>query len=546
MGYRVDYTLLDAMYEQLNNQVEAWDSELNAAKTAVERLIATSNMSGVGADAIRNYLKNVHAPLVESLIALVDLHRTNCLLYKTDYQQSIDTGFDTVIDEEELSGIVQALGVMKNAAIEVDDEVRAILRQINDIFVTSFRSVTDVADALGVASGMCSTLSQNIIALESRHSQYSFTNTASAIDILTNTINTYLNQGRSFKANYDPNSSANANSNYQLTMLSSILVSDLNGKAEAAQTAVEYHESRKEMENRIETAKWQKLLVSALVVVGSAVLIAALPVSGPLVVGLVSGASSAIIGATNEAADLYIEDGSVSGDDWNKVIMEGSKGFVTGMVTGVVGGIAGRTISDLTKGIPALQSANAAVNVTTHVVIGSTSEVVSGVATRTASEIVDQVMDEDKGLNTDIDWKKVKEEALDPTEIGKDIVIGGAGGYMDGHKVDYSEGMNSDYEKGVINEMYESGELEYTVDQDLDAVEVSDKDFIDHLSDYTIKHKDTDGSLVEEILSPDDYSHQKYEDIMIVNKVIDKTDAIIIDDIHKSHDEIIQDVQSED
>lgn len=546
MGYRVDYTLLDAMYEQLNNQVDAWDSELNAAKTAVERLISTSNMSGVGADAVRNYLKSVHAPLVESLILLVNLHRTNFILYKTDYQQSIDTGFDTVIDEEELAGIVQALGVMKNAAIEVDDEARAILRQINDIFVTSFRSVTDVADVLGAASDKCSTLSQNIVALESLHSQYAFANTESAIDILTNTINTYLNQGRSFKTNYDPNSSANANSNYLLTMLSSILVSDLNGKAEAAQTAVEYHESRKEMENRIETAKWQKLLVSAVVVVGSAVLIAALPVSGPLVVGLVSGVSSAIIGATNEAADLYIEDGSVSGDDWNKVIMEGSKGFVTGMVTGVVGGVAGRTISDLTKGIPALQSANAAVNVTTHVVIGSTSEVVSGVATRTASEIVDQVIDEDKGLNTDIDWKKVKEEALDPTEIGKDIVIGGAGGYMDGHKVDYSEGMNSDYEKGIINEMYESGELEYTVDSDLDVVDVSDKDFIDRLSDYTIKHKDTDDSLLEEILSPDDYSHEKYEDIMIVNKVIDKTDAIIIDDIYKSHDEIIQDVQSED
>jgi hypothetical protein len=187
------------MYNQVNSQAETWGTELNAAKTAIERLINTSNMSGVGADAVRDYLTNVHGNMVQALISLVELHRTNFVLYKTDYQQTIDTGFDSVIDEEELEGIMQSLQTMKNAAVDVDDAVRTILRQVNDIFSAPFHSVTDAADVINQANSFCSSLSQKIWTLENRHNQAAFSGTETTINLLTGMINAYLTKSRNFK-----------------------------------------------------------------------------------------------------------------------------------------------------------------------------------------------------------------------------------------------------------------------------------------------------------------------------------------------------------
>ena len=133
MGYRVDYDLLDSMFEQLGKQTTAWQQELKAVKTAVERIRDTDNMSGVGADAIRIYYMQTHTELVNSLLALVDLHNSNFELYKMHYQRYLDDGLDTVIVEEELGTIIQSLDDMKTAAIEIDSEARTILWDIADI-----------------------------------------------------------------------------------------------------------------------------------------------------------------------------------------------------------------------------------------------------------------------------------------------------------------------------------------------------------------------------------------------------------------------------
>lgn len=539
MGYRVDYELLDSMFEQLGKQTTAWQEELNAVKTAIERIQNTNNMSGVGADAIRIYYLQTHSELLNSLIALVGLHNTNFGQYKTNYQQYIDDGLDTVIVEEELGNIIQSLDTMKGAAINIDEDARSILREIKDIFVMPLHGVDEVANTINVARGICSGLNQNIHSLETQHSNADFVNTEMAIHLLTSNINALLGKSRSFKENYDSNSWANANRNYQLSQLSAGLINDLNGKAEAAKAAVEYHEARKELENRIETAKWEKLLVTAVVVVASAIAIVALPVSGPLVVGLVNGVSSAIIGANNKAMDLYVVDGDLSGEDWMQVAVEGSKGYLTGLATGVVGGVAGEAISGLTHGIPALQSGNVVVNTATHIAVGSVTDVATGVATRATGEVVEQLVDGKEGVN----WSEVGAKAFDGGEMIKDAIEGGAGGYKDRHKIDYSESMNSDYEKGLVNELYESGDLEYTVDPELDAAQFESKTLKEYLPDYTIKYKDEcDDSFIDQLLSPDDYDHEKYETDERMHEIIDTTQEIIGDDTFKSHDEILQDI----
>ena len=563
MGYRVDYKLLNAMYEQINSQTSAWTEELNAVKSALERLRDSQNYSGAGADSIRLYLESIHIELADTLLSVVGLHKTNFVLYKSHYQDQLDTGLETVIDEEELNTIEQALTAMKNAALDVDDNVRDILRNVKDIEAFTLRSVADVADVISDAVQICSNLDFNIKAIESRHFNGDFTETGATIQLLTNQINTYLGKSRSFKSNYTPDDSAKV-----LAQVNTILMSDLDGKAEAAKAAVESHESREELANRLEAAKWEKLLLSAAVVVASVVVVAVLPVSGPLVVGAVSGVSGAVMGFGNTAIDLYAIDGELSREDGGRAFIEGLKGGVTGFVTGAVGGVAGKYLSSLTKGIPALQSANTTVNIATHVAVGSASEVATGMTTRAVGEVLEQAMD----IKPGIEWSEVGKKALDGGDILKDALIGGAGGYVEGHKLDFSESMYSDYEQGTLKDMYEKGELDYTVDPELDGATFepfeeltydmkpkTEKDFADYFEDFTVKFKD-DGLSAKErlsldnILSSDDYANGKidYDTIMDINKAIDKGKDILgksnlvhnameggNDGIFKSNDEII-------
>lgn len=538
MGYRVNYRLLDAMYDQLNSQATKWEGELDQVKDAANRLVQTDNMSGTGADAMRSYFTKVHLELVQSLTSLVKLHLANFTLYMNEYQSTIDTAFDVIIDEEELAEIVRSINTVKNDALDIDSSIRSELRKVDDIFSVTFRSVTDVADILDQAAAMCTALDQGVTDLESRHAQSAFANTSATIGYLTTSVNAALSQGRSFKTDFDPNGAVYQAAFGQLSAINAALINDLNGKSAALEAAVEYHNARKEMENRIETAKWEKLLVSAAVIVASAVVIAVLPVSGPLVVGAVSAASSAIIGGNNAYMDLYVVDGDVSGDDWKTVGLEAGKGAVTGFVTGVVGGVAGKAISGVTKGIPALHSANTVVNTATHVAIGSTTEVVTGIATRTASGIIDQAFNGEEEFS----WSEVGEKAFSGEEILKDAILGGIDGYYEGHKVDYSESMHSDYEQAVLDDMRKSGELETYVDPELDAASLEPADPLTYdmkpvretnvWEDYFVKKKD-DGLTWNEritpdkILTPDDYSHGRHNTVNQVKDIFEKGEKAI-------------------
>ncbi len=175
---------------------------------------------------------------------------------------------------------------------------------------------------------------------------------------------------------------------------------------------------------------WYEIInwgVTILCAVGSIVAIALIPVTGGLsilVVAGVSAISGAIVAATRSITTQQRDKGEV---DWGEVGKEAAMAAVVGTITGTIGaGVGGAITSQLSNtglGSALLGSSSTATRMVTGAVIGSFSEVVSGVMTRGAAEATQSYLE-----TGSVDFGDVWDAATDPQQIVWDAAVGGASG----------------------------------------------------------------------------------------------------------------------
>ena len=167
--------------------------------------------------------------------------------------------------------------------------------------------------------------------------------------------------------------------------------------------------------------------VTILCAVGSIVAIALIPVTGGasiLLVAGVSALSAAIVAATRSITTQQRDKGSV---DWGEVGKEAAVAALVGAVTGAIGaGVGGAIASGLSNtglGATLLNSSSTAVRMITGAVIGSASEVASGMLARGAAEATQSYIE-----TGSVDFGDVWDAAADPQQMFVDAAIGGATG----------------------------------------------------------------------------------------------------------------------
>ena len=167
--------------------------------------------------------------------------------------------------------------------------------------------------------------------------------------------------------------------------------------------------------------------VTILCAVGSIVAIALIPVTGGASILLVAGVSAlsgAIIAATRSITTQQRDTGTV---DWGEVGKEAATAAVVGAITGAIGaGVGGALTSAFSNsgvGAALLQSSSTTVRVLTGAVIGSTSELASGMLTRGVAEATESCLE-----TGSVNFGDVWDAATDPQQMFQDAVIGGATG----------------------------------------------------------------------------------------------------------------------
>ena len=229
-------------------------------------------------------------------------------------------------------------------------------------------------------------------------------------------------------------------------------VGSLGSVSNAVQDAMQ--KEAEEAAKRAEEAKWAKIGLTALVVVGGIALSAVTGgAAAPIVIGAISGA---VMAGGSTAIDEYAEHGwDMSSWDYAEIGKDAFVGGVTGAVTAYIGGSVTKGVTNWAQGTQVgsslLNSSNAVVRVGTGAVIGSTSEVVSGVATRGTEAFITTMVESDGDLGESL--SAAKDSAFD----GKQMLVDAARGGMQGGKQQYkewkteqvaAERMNAPIEKG--------------------------------------------------------------------------------------------------
>ncbi len=428
MGFHVNFDSLDAMYSGIYGQAANWLSALETLSNATTALAESDEMSGSGADAIRDYMSSVHGMLQGLLAQLIQLHEKNNLLYKQDYMQNIDTSLHAVIKESELDDIHASLSRQKNQAIDVDGELHDAMNRIRDIFTLYYNDITNVDQSHTSAMTFLTELDDSVKELESRHTDTDFINTGDMITQLTAMIQELLTKGRSYKSDFSMEQLAGSETFQKLYGSYLNVAKECEDKASAIETAIENENERisdlqEEYEKRQKEAQAAKWIVTGLCVIGSIVAIAATGgAATPLVVGAVSAVSSAVIAGTNNLANSYVEHGNLQNVDWGSFGKDVAVGAVTGFVTGYVGaGVGGAITSGLSKtaaGAALMNSSNAVVRIGTGAVIGSVSEVGSGIVSRGAGTFITSGGDLEESMDA----------AFNMENIAYDAAMGGISG----------------------------------------------------------------------------------------------------------------------
>jgi len=184
-----------------------------------------------------------------------------------------------------------------------------------------------------------------------------------------------------------------------------------------------------EQAKRAEEAKWAKIGLTGLVIVGG---ISASIVTGgaaaPIVIGAISGA---VMAGGNTAIDQYAEHGWDT-DNWDyaEIGKDAFVGGVTGAATAWIGGNLTKGVTNLASntqlGSTLLNSSNAYVRVGTGAFIGSASEVVSGVGSRGTGAFICTMIETDGDLSKSL--SDAADYAFDGKEIAQDAVLGGVQG----------------------------------------------------------------------------------------------------------------------
>ena len=433
MSYKVEFDELDAFSNRLQANVKLWLQMLQTVGESAESLSKSGNMGGAGAENIRAYVTNVHLSLVSALMQLLSMHEYNAINYQNDYESKIDSDLHAVIHASELKNIRLRTETERRRSLQIDEAVNYTLNGIRDVFSLACPNVFNVDQAHQTVIRRIDTLDQDILDLERRHSGDDFTETGDLIRTMQAFVSEMLGQGRSYKEGFTPEQLASSES-FRAMYYSVLAVSKrLDEKADEIEAAIENQNERLELlqeeyEERQRKAAITKWVVTGVCVVGSVVAIAATGgAATPLVVGAISAASGAVIAGTNNVMDSYVEHGDFRHIDWKDfgkdVAVAGAVGFATGYLGASVGQAVTGWASTTHTGAALLNSSNAAVRFGSGAVIGSSSQVVSGVVSRGTGSVVEQYLTEGQ-----VDLEKVGSAAFDPKNIVIDAATGGASG----------------------------------------------------------------------------------------------------------------------
>ena len=361
MGFKVDYGAMRALLGACSSVIGEWSGAISSIMDKEAAIEASQNIAGNKADRMKGYLNAAYSCAGASITMLLETFQQNYLLYLDAYLQQVDPAGGTCIDEAELSDRHTALQEKRRQIQQIGLNAEKAIQGISDLVALPSLDVSEPDTAFSTILTSLDELDTAVNDLESAHVSADF----STIDALIGQLDAYFQElyGRSesFKTDFSMESFLALASLPALLMTTQDAYSQLEAQKSDVERASKnleriLQQEQAEWEKRKEQAEWAKvgfnIVIGMATTVASAALLATTGPVGVIIIGTVSGASSAVFSA---AADEYVEKGWNTEDwDTDRIKIHGCIGAVTGMIGSLAPPGAGNCVK---SGIKALGSA---------------------------------------------------------------------------------------------------------------------------------------------------------------------------------------------
>ncbi len=354
MGYKIDYSAMEALLSTYSSLVNVWEDGISAVMKNESAIVASTNIAGNNADRMKAYLNTAYTLADAALSALLEMFRQNYLLYTESYYQQIDAAEETHIEESELNELHSDLQAKRSTFQQIGFSAEKAVNSISDIVTLPSLDISRQDSELGSILASLNDLNSKISSFESAHVSADFTEIDSLISQLESFLLELSGQSKEYKTSFLAENFIALSSVSGLALATQkaydVLQSQESDVAQAVKNLEKRFEQRQEeLEKRKKEAEWAKIGVNVAVGFISAVALATTGPVGAIVVGAVSGAVSASFSA---AADAYVESGWDT-QKWNmdRIMIHGCIGAFTGMVGGMVSPGAGACVKAGIKGL---------------------------------------------------------------------------------------------------------------------------------------------------------------------------------------------------
>lgn len=130
--YEIHESFLD-LNEVLINEIEIMEQ----TKVANDALINLETFQGESAEAIKNYLSNIHTSLILGIMAVCAQLDVKLRLLLEDYKLEVDGSTLSVIDTEHIGNLIQRMKTLELDFIYTKSQLSSKLSGIGDIFQTT-------------------------------------------------------------------------------------------------------------------------------------------------------------------------------------------------------------------------------------------------------------------------------------------------------------------------------------------------------------------------------------------------------------------------
>lgn len=131
MGYDVRYKDMYCQQDTYYRNLYTREEQLIEIRNSLLNICNMTEMTGAMADSVRAYIQEIHLPLIEWMLTLIETYRTNLILY-TDFYSRLDTNRVARFQQDCMEDQQQKLLDEKGTFQDIADNIQSILREVSE------------------------------------------------------------------------------------------------------------------------------------------------------------------------------------------------------------------------------------------------------------------------------------------------------------------------------------------------------------------------------------------------------------------------------